>query len=88
MLHHIFDGRSAPVANKQLRIITQLAYVYPVGHERYLETLDSMARIRHLCGFPQGDDRLAGYVEFAQCEGGDDADAEVLELLAGAASPS
>ena len=67
----------------ELRVTTQFVRVFPSTHQRYPETLISLASARLTSGLPAGDDREGGYVQFLDCEGGDDDD-QILGILAGA----
>jgi hypothetical protein len=83
LLEFLMDGRDF-VVGEDLRVLTEMAYVYPLGHARWDDCLVRIAGIRHTCGYPSLDDREAGYLQFTLCEGGDYRD-EIRDLLTSAA---
>lgn len=87
LLHRLFDDREALFGGaEEFRLTTELAVAYPVGHHRYEDAISRLAALRRVASFPLDDDRLAGYLQFPACEGGEPGDVETIALLADADS--
>lgn len=81
-----FDDREHEFAG-DLKSTTQFVKVYPTHHQRFDETLVGLGMARYACDRPAQDERIGGYVQFQDCEGGDDDD-QILGLLADATAPA
>jgi hypothetical protein len=82
-LNRMLDDREAKFGDKiKCRVTLQLARVFPPDHSRYPETLDQLARLRHVCAEPVPGGH-GGYVQFTLCDEGGEPH-EILSFLANA----